>query len=272
MAAAGLKIAFMESVNFLWKSARAAISAIGQYFIEVFRTATTVFDILTTADFWKGMGNAIVGIFLSAVALLQEGLAKALEIARPLADLFGKGETIDAGQTALRASASGLQAKANERFGTAGDQLGPMGDQLSSRLETAGANISAAFSDTFARAGDVLDASGAKDELAAAFAKVSGQIAANATAAAANQAAQDAALPKPAPATAPPPAQAAARQVQADRLRQIGGYVGRGLEAGRDRLAERTEQWTRKSAEALAKLVTAATAPKPAGAAPGTFV
>jgi hypothetical protein len=67
------------------------------------------------------------------------------------------------------------------------------------------------------------------------------------------------------------PAAAAARQVQADRLRQIGGYVGRGMDAAKDRLAERTEQWTRKSAEGIEKLVAALKPGKPEPAA-GLFV
>jgi len=56
---AGLKLAFAESVNFLWATLRATIAATGQYIVEWFRTAVTYFEILTTADFWKGMGNDI---------------------------------------------------------------------------------------------------------------------------------------------------------------------------------------------------------------------
>jgi hypothetical protein len=114
-----LKLGFAESVNFLWASLRGTIAAAGQYLIEWFRSAVTVFQILTTADFWKGMGNALIGIFLSAVGFLQKGLAEALEIARPLAELFGKSDKIDAAQGTLRESAGILDEAAAERFGRA---------------------------------------------------------------------------------------------------------------------------------------------------------
>jgi hypothetical protein len=113
----GLKLAFAESVNFLWATLRATIAAIGQYIVEWFRTAVTYFEILTTADFWKGMGNAIIGIFLSAIGFLQKGLAEAIEIARPLAELFGKGDKIDAAQGSLRESAKIIDDEASARFG-----------------------------------------------------------------------------------------------------------------------------------------------------------
>jgi tape measure domain-containing protein len=62
-----LKLGFALSVNFLWASLRATIAAAGQYVVEILKTAVTYFQVLTTADFWKGMGNALIGIFLSAI-------------------------------------------------------------------------------------------------------------------------------------------------------------------------------------------------------------
>jgi hypothetical protein len=59
-----LKLAFAQSVNFLWATLRATIAATGQYIVEYFKTAVTYFQVLTTPEFWSGMGNAIIGIFL----------------------------------------------------------------------------------------------------------------------------------------------------------------------------------------------------------------
>jgi hypothetical protein len=145
------------SVNFLWATLRATIAAAGQYIVEIFRTAVTYFQVLTTADFWKGMGNALIGIFLSAIGFLQKGLAEALEIARPLAELFGKGDSISSAQGALRESAGILDAEAASRYGDAGDQLGPLAAKIGLRLKEAGENISARFGDAFSNTAEVIE-------------------------------------------------------------------------------------------------------------------
>jgi len=152
-----LKLGFAMSVNFLWATLRATIAAAGQYIVEIFRTAITYFQVLTTADFWKGMGNALIGIFLSAVGFLQKGLAEALEIARPLAELFGKGDSISSAQGALRESAGILDAEAASRYSDAGDQLGPLAAKVGLRLKEAGENISARFGDAFSNTAEVID-------------------------------------------------------------------------------------------------------------------
>jgi tape measure domain-containing protein len=167
-----LKLGFAMSVNFLWAALRATIAAAGQYIVEILRTAVTYFQVITTLDFWKGMGNAIIGIFLSAIGFLQKGLAEALEIARPLAELFGKGDSIDSAQGAFRESASVLDAEAAGRFGNAGDQLGPLAAKVGLRLKEAGENISARFGDAFSNTSDVIDTSGVRESLSKVFSTI----------------------------------------------------------------------------------------------------
>jgi tape measure domain-containing protein len=160
-----LKLGFAMSVNFLWATLRATIAAAGQYIVEIFRTAITYFQVLTTADFWKGMGNALIGIFLSAIGFLQKGLAEALEIARPLAEVFGKGDSINSAQGALRESAGILDAEAASRYGDAGDQLGPLAAKVGLRLKEAGENISARFGDAFSNTTEVIDTTGLRESM-----------------------------------------------------------------------------------------------------------
>jgi tape measure domain-containing protein len=160
-----LKLGFAMSVNFFWASLRGTIAAAGQYIVEVFRTAITYFQVLTTADFWKSMGNVLIGIFLSAIGFLQKGLAEAMEIARPLAELFGQSGAIDSAQGALRESAGMLDAEAANRFGTAGDQLGPLAEKVGQRLKEAGENISTRFGDAFSNTADVIDTTGMKQSM-----------------------------------------------------------------------------------------------------------
>ena len=158
-----LQLGFAMSVNFLWAALRGTISATGQLLIEVFRSAITLFQVLTTADFWKGMGNALVGIFLSAIGFLQKGLAEALEVARPLAELFGKSAVIDSAQSTLRGSAGVLDAAAADRYSTAGDQLGPLAVQVGERMQQAGEAIAARFGKAFTNTTEVIDTTGLRD-------------------------------------------------------------------------------------------------------------
>jgi tape measure domain-containing protein len=165
LAGTALKLGFALSVNFLWASLRATIAAAGQYVVEILKTAVTYFQVLTTADFWKGMGNALIGIFLSAIGFLQKGLAEAMEIVRPLAELFGQSDAIDSAQGALRESAGILDAEAANRFGAAGDQLGPLAEKVGQRLKEAGENISTRFGDAFSNTADVIDTTGMKQSM-----------------------------------------------------------------------------------------------------------
>jgi tape measure domain-containing protein len=160
-----LKLGFATSVNFLWATLRATIAAAGQYIVEILKTAVTYLQVITTLDFWKGMGNALIGIFLSTIGFLQKGLAEALEIARPLAELFGKGEAINSAQGALRESAGALDAEAAGRYGDAGDQLGPLAAKVGLRLNEAGKNISARFGDAFSNTAEVIDTSGLRESM-----------------------------------------------------------------------------------------------------------
>jgi tape measure domain-containing protein len=161
----GLQLGFAQGVNFLWATLRATIAAAGQYIVEIFKTAITYFQVLTTADFWKGMGNALIGIFLSAVGFLQKGLAEALEIARPLAELFGKGESINSAQGALRESADFLDSEAAARYSDAGDQLGPLAAKVAERLKEAGENIVGRFGETFRNTAEVIDTSAMRERI-----------------------------------------------------------------------------------------------------------
>jgi hypothetical protein len=159
-----LKLAFAQSVNFLWATLRGTIAATGQYIVEYFKTAVTYFQILTTPEFWSGMGNAIIGIFLSAISFLQKGFAEIIEIARPLAELFGKDAALDGIQKTIRESASILDEDAAARFSKAGDLLEPAAQKIAERLAEAGANVKNRFNEAFANTAEAIDTSGMKRE------------------------------------------------------------------------------------------------------------
>ena len=159
-----LKLAFAQSVNFLWATLRATIAATGQYIVEYFKTAVTYFQILTTPEFWSGMGNAIIGIFLSAISFLQKGFSEIIEVARPLAELFGKEDAFNGIQKTIRESAAILDEDAAARFSKAGDLLEPAAQKIAARLAEAGENVKNRFSETFANTAEAIDTSGMKRE------------------------------------------------------------------------------------------------------------
>jgi uncharacterized small protein (DUF1192 family) len=251
----GLKLAFMESVNFLFAAFRGTIAVVGQLIVEAFRNAVLYFEILTTADFWKGMGNAIIGLFLDAVGFLQKGIAEALEIARPLAELFGKGDSIDAAQSVFRESADILREEAQSRYGQAGDQLGPVAAKIEQRAKDMAANIAERYTTAFEASGNILDTSGTRNSLAASFEKVkkAQQEAAAKTAAAREQIVAGTSASPVTDTTAP--ASASTRTTPtADRLAQIGGYVGAAAKGLAARAAEKTAAAMEKAVKHLASM------------------
>lgn len=162
---ASIKLGFVNAVNYLWRGLNGTFAAAGQYLIEYFRTGIAMFNILTKADFWKGMGNAIIGVFLDAIAFFQKGLAAALEAVRPLAEMIGQGDKVTAAKSTLNESAGILRGEASAQYGKAGDQLAPMMDQIQERLKTSLANIKDRFATAFSNAGDVIDPTGPAAEV-----------------------------------------------------------------------------------------------------------
>lgn len=152
-----LKLGFVNAVNFLWRGLNGTFAAAGQYLVEYFRTGIALFGILTQADFWRGMGNAIIGVFLDSIAFFQKGLAAALEAVRPLAEMLGQGDKVTSAQGTLNKSSSILREEANAKYSSAGDKLGPMIEQITTQLQTSLINIRDRFSTAFTNAGNVID-------------------------------------------------------------------------------------------------------------------
>ncbi len=96
------KIAFANAVNFLAGTLMAVAQALWQALVEAVKNAITFFQIVTTADFWVGMGKALISIAQSFIAQLLDGVAKLLDY---LADVPLIGEEI--GQGAKRSAVAG---------------------------------------------------------------------------------------------------------------------------------------------------------------------
>jgi hypothetical protein len=160
-----IKLGFITAANFLWRSLNGAFAAAGQYLIEYFKTAVELIGIVTTADFWSGVGNALIGIFLDVIAFFQKGLSAALEAVRPLAEMIGQGDKVTSAQSGLNESAGILREEASSKYGQAGQQLAPAMDRIMGRLQTGLENIGNRASEAFKNAGDLIDPEGAAKEV-----------------------------------------------------------------------------------------------------------
>ncbi len=156
------KIAFANAVNFLAGTLMAVAQALWQALVEAVKNAITLFQIVTSADFWMGMGKAIMGIAQGFVALLLDGVAKLLEF---LADIPLIGEEIGDGAKAVRETAQGFREAGQDSRGAAGDLLGPQVDRAAERMRATFANIGTALSDGFTKGSGLIDTSDWESQL-----------------------------------------------------------------------------------------------------------
>jgi hypothetical protein len=163
------KIAFADAVNFLAGSLMAVAQALWQALVESVKNAITLFQIVTTPDFWVGMGKALIGIAQSFIALLLDGVAKMLD---SLAKAPLIGESAGAGAQAVRDAAQAFREVGQGQRGGAGDVLGPQLNRVTQRMHDAFANIGSALGAGFDRGSSLIDTSGLEQHLSEAVGSV----------------------------------------------------------------------------------------------------
>ena len=137
-----LQISFSNAVNFLFGALIGTFYAVGQYFAETIPNIITLFQIVTTADFWKGMGDALLGIAEGFLAFLLDGVAMLLE---KLKNIPGIGKKADAAAAGVREQAAKLRAAGQENRDKAADLLTPAVEKVKNRMADMAGNIGAAF-------------------------------------------------------------------------------------------------------------------------------
>jgi hypothetical protein len=150
------KIAFANAVNFLAGALMAVAQALWQALVESIKNAITIFEILTTADFWVGMGTALIGIAQGFIALLLEGVAKLLDY---LKDVPLVGDKIGDGAQKIRETAQGFRDAGQEQRDTGVDLLAPSVDKATQRVRDAFAGIGQAFSEGYDKGHSLIDTS-----------------------------------------------------------------------------------------------------------------
>jgi hypothetical protein len=191
------KIAFAEAANFLLGALVGVGHAFGALVAGAVRNLVTLLSHATTADFWKGLGNALLSAGQGLIALLLEGVAQVLEA---MEDIPWIGDKAKAGADKARGTSEGFAADAADNASRAGAQINPLFAELDANMRQTFSSIGKAFSEGRASVGDVIDSGGDKDALMkmlqSAWAKAKTDIAATA------KLAEKGGLPAPVPGTA----------------------------------------------------------------------
>jgi hypothetical protein len=149
---AALSLGIKSAVNLWWSHMWGTIRALGQFFHEYIKSAVEIFSVVATADFWKGMGNAIIGIALQFQALLLGTVSKVLgEVSK----IPGFGKLAGAAE-ATGEMAQTQQTKADDYFKSSGQQLQPLFDTIAERLEKTISNVTAAYKKGFRDTGELI--------------------------------------------------------------------------------------------------------------------
>ena len=156
------RIAFANAVDFLAGSLMAVAQALWQMLAESVTNAITLFQILTTADFWIGMGKALIGIAQGFIALLLEGVAKLLD---HLKDVPLVGDSIGEGAQTIRDTAQGVREAGQDHRDSGSDLLGPQVERVTDRVREAFSNIGKSFSAGFDKGSALIDTSGWQQHL-----------------------------------------------------------------------------------------------------------
>jgi hypothetical protein len=140
----------------------AVARALWQALVEAVKNAITFFEIVTTADFWVGMGKALIGIAQNFIAFLLEGMARLLDTLKnvPLV-----GDKIGDGAQSIRETAQGIRESGRADTDASGDLFGPAFDKASARMQDAFSNIGSALSDGFDQGSSLIDTSGLEQQL-----------------------------------------------------------------------------------------------------------
>jgi hypothetical protein len=150
------KIAFANAVNFLAGAIMAVAQALWQAFAESIKNAITLFEILTTADFWVGMGKALLGIAQGFIAFLLEGVAKLLDY---LKEVPLVGDKVGDTAQSIRQTAQGFRDAGQDNRDAGADLLTPAVEKAAERMRDAVANIGKALGEGFDKGNTAIDTS-----------------------------------------------------------------------------------------------------------------
>lgn len=162
MARDSLTLGFKSAANLLYKSLVASFFAAVQMLVEQIKNVIMLFSILTTANFWRGLGNVLLGLARSFGAILLEFIAQAIENLKRIpgvASLLGDADEF------FRDVAEEARGMAADDFAASGDALAPIFDQVGKRITETFGNVADTFTDNFTNAATIFDTQEEQDRL-----------------------------------------------------------------------------------------------------------
>jgi tape measure domain-containing protein len=143
----GLTLAFQYALNQLVKGLFGVASALGTYIGEAFKNSLTIFQILTRADFWKGMKDGLEWAARGFGNVMYEVLANLMESLSGLR-VIGK-DFAEAG--------ANIRQNKRDSLSTQADQEKSIRDLLVNRIGETSRNVVDSFKDGVANAPEVFE-------------------------------------------------------------------------------------------------------------------
>ena len=143
----GLTLAFQYALNQLVKGLFGVASALGTYIGEAFKNSLTIFQILTRADFWKGMKDGLEWAARGFANVMYEVLANLMESLSGLR-VIGK-DFAEAG--------ANIRQNKRDSLSTQADQEKSIRDLLVNRIGETSRNVVDSFKDGVANAPEVFE-------------------------------------------------------------------------------------------------------------------
>jgi hypothetical protein len=161
-----IKISLGNAANFLFRSLSGVITAIARLIPEIVQNAVSFFSLVTKADFWKGMLQALLGAAQAFGAKLLGIIAQALALFARIPGLAGM---LEGPMEAVQNASNSLQGSADQNLAEGGDTLTPFFNQARERINASLAAAGQGFMEGFDGAGDVFDLSGVQSNLDGTF-------------------------------------------------------------------------------------------------------
>lgn len=118
-----LKMGVMRGADLIYGMWAASESVLWSVLKLPFEGAVAIFQVLTTVDFWKSMGSALMGIAKSFNAFLLDGIAAMLE---KLKGIPGIGDKIGGAAESLREKAQAYRSGGKSDLSASGTLLAPV--------------------------------------------------------------------------------------------------------------------------------------------------
>lgn len=164
-----ITIAFAEAGNFALGVFTALGKVLWQLLVEAMKNAVFMLQVVTTADFWKGLGNALLSSAQAFVALMLDGVAKILGALRHVPGIGGK---IGSAADKVSSEARSLRVRAAENSDQSANQLSPIFNAWKQRMNDEIANVIGAMKSGFGEGMSVFDTNAMNSELEAMMGKV----------------------------------------------------------------------------------------------------